>query len=129
MMNNGMKKRIAVVGAGLIGLRHIDAIRSCNTLSLAAVVGLDAQSSVLAAPIVHSHCPNLWLCTHSRLRSWLAPISVLLGLSGLEKNGLKLNDLLQKLCCDWFYLIALYLVLFGQRDIVGIRRCCEYVNS
>ncbi len=53
MMNNGMKKRIAVVGAGLIGLRHIDAIRSCNTLSLAAVVGLDAQSSVLAAHMVH----------------------------------------------------------------------------
>ncbi len=48
-MNDGTKKRIAVVGAGLIGRRHIDAVQACGSASLAAVVDPDDQSNVLAS--------------------------------------------------------------------------------
>lgn len=46
-----MKKRIAVVGAGLIGLRHIEAVQACSRASLAAVVDPNEQSRVLAATL------------------------------------------------------------------------------
>jgi len=48
MEHDGMKKRIAVVGAGLIGCRHAQAIFSCPSATLSALVDPDPAASTLA---------------------------------------------------------------------------------